>query len=59
MDNLQNAVELITTFLFVVEGSDEIHGLIDRQDVYHTSSTDMIDVDKLLREAKLFLMENR
>lgn len=55
MDNLQNAVEIIKSLIFVIEGSDDTYGLIDRQDAYYINSHDMIDIDKLLKEAKSFL----
>ena len=57
MDNL-HAVELIKSLLFVVEGSDEIYGLLDMMDGHYSGSPDMIDINKLIKEAKLFLKEN-
>lgn len=55
MTDQEKEKEIIRSLMFVIEGSDEIYGLIDRPDIHYTSSTDMIDVDKLFKEAKSFL----
>ena len=51
--------EIIKSFISIVEGTEEEYGLIDMLDGCYYDSSYIVDIENLIKEAKLFLEENR
>lgn len=58
MTDQAKAEEIIRSLISVIEGTEE-YGLIDMLDGYYYGSSAIVDIENLVKEAKLFLMENR
>lgn len=59
MTDQAKAEEIIRSLISVIEGTEE-YGLIDMLDgYYYYGSSAIVDIENLVKEAKLFLMENR
>lgn len=59
MTDQAKAEEIIRSLISVIEGTEEEYGLIDMLDGYYYGSSAIVDIENLVKEAKLFLMENR
>lgn len=49
--------EIIKALISVIEGTEENVGLLDTIDYYYYGDSDIANINKLIKEAKLFLTE--